>query len=72
MTVIFGMFYLALSIHLVSCEVKSLEPVVAPEGTLLDVGDVVVGQVQLHQDLEMLERVAVYLLKEDEKCRFSP
>ena len=50
--------------HLVSSEIERLEPVVTPEGALLDVGDVVARQVQLHQDLEVHERVAADLLQE--------
>ena len=55
--------------HLVPGEVESLEPVVAPEGALLDVRDVVVGEVQLHQDFEVLERIAVYLLQRNRKYK---
>ena len=57
--------------HLVSGEVESLEPIVASEGALLDVGDVVVGEVQLHQDFEVLERIAVYLLQKNMKIQDS-
>ena len=57
--------------HLVSGEVESLEPIVASEGALLDVCDVVVGEVQLHQDFEVLERIAIYLLQKNRKIQRS-
>ena len=34
-------------------------------------GDVVVGEVQLHQDFEVLERIAVYLLQKNRKVQDS-
>ena len=47
---------------LVVIEVQCLQPLVAGEGPRGQVGDVVVGQVQLHHDLEVLERVGVDIL----------
>ena len=42
---------------------QGLEPFISGKRLRFDLGDVVVGQVKLHHDLEVLERVGVNFLK---------